>query len=128
MGWTMLFPEMTLRGDINVVFKGHAHELVEEELYSVPPLAVDLVVYCRLGFGQNTFSRAINAPLWLDRRATLSSARESASKSEKKMQGGAYQRAVLLKSLPERAHPQPCNQKMHPKKFFLNAEFFMLLG
>lgn len=26
---------MTLRGDINVVFKGHAHELVEEELYRV---------------------------------------------------------------------------------------------
>lgn len=50
---------MTLRDDINVVFKGHAHELVEEELYSVLPLAVDLVVYC-------------------------SSACESASKSEKR--------------------------------------------
>lgn len=46
----------------------------------------------------------------------------------KKDAGRAYQRAVLLKSLPERAHPQPCNLKMHPKKFFLNAEFFMILG
>lgn len=35
MGWTRRFPKMTLRGDINVVFKGNAHELVEEELYGV---------------------------------------------------------------------------------------------
>lgn len=35
MGWTRRFPEMALRGDINVVFKRHAHELVEEELYRV---------------------------------------------------------------------------------------------
>lgn len=94
------------------------------------------MVYCRLGFGtfignmhrltnkasdQNSFVVGQHGD-------TFECMRESASKSEKKMQGGAYQRAVLLKSPPERAHPRPCNQKMHPKKFFLNVEFFMLLG
>lgn len=48
---------MTLRGDINVVFKGHAHELAEGDVaVRRPPLAVDLVVCCLWGSGRMSLS------------------------------------------------------------------------
>lgn len=56
MGWTRRLPEMTLRDDINVVFtRAMPTSLLRRSCTASSIDAVDLVVYSRLGFGQNTF-------------------------------------------------------------------------
>ena len=136
MGWTRRLPEMTLRDDINVVFtramptsllrRSCTESSIGGRSGGVLPVGF-WNLHRKYAQTDQQGERSVLLCGWTAwRHFRVHASRRRSQK--KKMQGGAYQRAVLLKSLPERAHPRPCNQKMHPKKFFLNAEFFMLLG